>query len=250
MYFKASLLSLFGWREATIGNTSAFEGYKALNSRVSVRVPSHETSHHIPEMESLLAHLSVWRLWLQELHRKFPSSNNDILHIGGDLIWNVYYYIKQLNWTERSHIFQISPSVASSESTDSPFSCTCKVKQSRRVNPRKDYYPQAKLLETFRFEDEDHYVDEISLESVLRSLKKIDTPSFISLFSPEKLTRLFLLKEVKPSSDPKVIRLQTFDNLIISVTTAFLLKPVVESRRISRFPAKMALVHTHAARTT
>ena len=176
----------------------------------------------------------------------FPAT----MHIGGDLIWNVYYYIKQLNWTERSHIFQISPSAASSESTDSPFSCRCKVKQSRRVNPRKDYYPQAKLLETFRFEDQDHYVDEISLESVLRSLKKIDTPSFISLFSPEKLTRLFLLKEVKPSSDPKVIRLQTFDNLIISVTTAFLLKPVVESRRLSRFPAKMTLVHTHAARTT
>ena len=62
MYFKASLLLLFGWREATIGNTSAFEGYKALNSRVSVRVPSHVTSHHIPEMESLLAHLSVSRL--------------------------------------------------------------------------------------------------------------------------------------------------------------------------------------------
>ena len=144
----------------------------------------------------------------------FPAT----MHIGGDLIWNVYYYIKQLNWTERSHIFQISPSAASSESTDSPFSCRCKVKESRRVNPRKDYYPQAKLLETFRFEDEDHCVDEISLESALRSLKKIDTPSFISLFSPEKLTRLFLLKEVKPSSDPKVIRLQTFDNLIISVT--------------------------------
>ena len=144
----------------------------------------------------------------------FPAT----MHIGGDLIWNVYYYIKHLNWTERSHIFQISPSAASSESTDSPFSCRCKVKQSTRVNPRKDYYPQAKLLETFRFEDEDHYVEEISLESVLGSLKKIDTPSFISLFSPEKLTRLFSLKEVKPSSDPKVIRLQTFDNLIISVT--------------------------------
>ena len=172
------------------------------------------------------------------------------MHIGGDLIWNVYYYIKHLNWTERSHIFQISPSAASSESTDSPFSCRCKVKQSTRVNPRKDYYPQAKLLETFRFEDEDHYVEEISLESALSSLKKIDTTSFISLFSSEKLTRLFLLKEVKPSSDPKVIRLQTFDNLIISVTTAFLLKPVVESRRLSRFPAKMTLVHAHAARTT
>ena len=119
------------------------------------------------------------------------------------------------------------------------------------MNARKDYHAQAKLLETFRFENEDHYVDEISLESALRSLKKIDrTPSFISLFSPEKLTRLFLLNEVKPSFDPKVIRLQTFDNLIISVTTAFLLKPVVESRRLSRFPAKMTLVHAHAARTT
>ena len=94
------------------------------------------------------------------------------MHIGGDLIWNFYYYIKQLNWTEGSHIFQISPSAASSESTDSPFSGKCKVKQSKRVNPRKDYHPQAKLLETFRFKYEDHYEHEISLESFLLSLKK------------------------------------------------------------------------------
>ena len=37
--------------------------------------------------------------------------------------------------------------------------------------------------------------------------------SFYSFFSPEKLVRLFILKEVKPSPDNKLIRLLTFDNL-------------------------------------
>ena len=130
---------------------------------------SHVTSHDIPEMKSLLARFH-YTSCIKNSHLMIIFSA--IMHFGGDLIWNFYYYIKQLNWIERSHIFQISPSVASSESTDSPFSGNYKVKQSRRVNPRKYYHPQSKLLETFRFEDEGHYKGEISLESFLRSLKK------------------------------------------------------------------------------
>ena len=47
----------------------------------------------------------------------------------------------------------------------------------------------------------------------MRILKK-DTPErFILLFSPKKLVRLFILKQVKPSSDGKMIKLFTFDDL-------------------------------------
>ena len=35
-----------------------------------------------------------------------------------------------------------------------------------------------------------------------------------TLFSPKKLVRLFIVKEVKPSPDSKMIKLLTFDNLI------------------------------------
>ena len=45
--------------------------------------------------------------------------------------------------------------------------------------------------------------------------EKIDNlESAVFLFSPEKLTRLILLKEVKPSPDKKMIKLLTFDNLL------------------------------------
>ena len=39
-------------------------------------------------------------------------------------------------------------------------------------------------------------------------------------FSPEKLTRWFLLKEVKPSPDRKMIKLLTFDSLVSATTTS------------------------------
>ena len=43
--------------------------------------------------------------------------------------------------------------------------------------------------------------------------EKTKTPSsFILHFSPEKITRLLLLKEVKPPDDRKMIKLLTFDN--------------------------------------
>ena len=53
--------------------------------------------------------------------------------------------------------------------------------------------------------------------------QKIDTlESFIVhfFFSPEKLTRWFLLKEVKPSSDRKMTKLLTFDSLVSATTTS------------------------------
>ena len=50
------------------------------------------------------------------------------------------------------------------------------------------------ILESFRFEDENEY----------------DPESFNLLkFLPKKLVRLFILKEVKPSPDSKMIKLLT-----------------------------------------
>ena len=55
-----------------------------------------------------------------------------------------------------------------------------------------------------------------------------NTPeSFILLFSPKKLVRLFILKEVQSSSDSKMMKLLTFDNLhFVPATTTFSLKLV------------------------
>ena len=70
------------------------------------------------------------------------------------------------------------------------------------------------MLETFRFEDENHYEYEIWFKVFSRIVKKMDTPEiFIVLFSPEKLALLSLLKEVEPSPDCKMLKLLTFDNL-------------------------------------
>ena len=75
----------------------------------------------------------------------------------------------------------------------------------------------------------------------MRILKK-DTPErFILLFfHQKKLVRLFILKEVKPSPDGKMIKLLTFDNLFPPLPH---LKLLVELRRLSRFATKMTLVH-------
>ena len=52
--------------------------------------------------------------------------------------------------------------------------------------------------------------------------------------------RLFILKKVKPSSDRKMIKLLTFDDLFPPLR---LLKLLVELRGLSRFATKMTLVH-------
>ena len=57
---------------------------------------------------------------------------------------------------------------------------------------------------------------------------------FNFFFSPEKLTRLFLSNEVKPSPDRKT-EVQTFDNLF---PHDILAKHVEVRRRLPRFPAK------------
>lgn len=54
------------------------------------------------------------------------------------------------------------------------------------------------------------------------------------------LVGLFILKKVKPSSDRKMIKLLTFDDLFPPLR---LLKLLVELRRLSRFATKMTLVH-------
>ena len=69
--------------------------------------------------------------------------------------------------------------------------------------------------ENFTFEDENEYEYEIKLKVFAHVLKKRHTPleSFIFLFFTKKLVLLFILKEVKPSPDNKMIKLLTFDNL-------------------------------------
>ena len=59
--------------------------------------------------------------------------------------------------------------------------------------------------ETLRFEDEREF-------SFFAYSKKIDTPEIV-LFSSEKLARSFLLKEVKPFFDQKIIKFLTADTL-------------------------------------
>ena len=54
------------------------------------------------------------------------------------------------------------------------------------------------------------------------------------------LVELFILKKVKPSSDRKMIKHLTFDDLFPPLR---LLKLLVELRRLSRFATKMTLVH-------
>ena len=67
---------------------------------------------------------------------------------------------------------------------------------------------------TFRFEDENDYEYEISFKVFSRIVKNIH-PGILHcfFFSPDKLELLSLLKEVKTSSDCKMLKLLTFDNL-------------------------------------
>jgi len=62
-----------------------------------------------------------------------------------------------------------------------------------------------------------------------------------TFFLPEKLVLSSLLKEVKPSTNRTLIKLLTFDKLFRPLDI-FSLK-LVEGRRLSCFPAKMALAH-------
>ena len=74
------------------------------------------------------------------------------------------------------------------------------------------------LLESFRIEEDNEYEYEIKLKVFARVLEKDTTESFTLLFfSPKKLVRLFILKEVNPSPDSKIIQLLTFDNLFPSL---------------------------------
>ena len=52
------------------------------------------------------------------------------------------------------------------------------------------------------------------------------------------------MKAVKPSPDSKMIKLLTFDNLFPPLRHSHSKKLEAERRRLSRFPAKMTLVHS------
>ena len=71
----------------------------------------------------------------------------------------------------------------------------------------------------------------MKLKVFARVLKKTPRKASFYFFSPKRLVRLFVLEEVKPSPDSKVIKLLTFDNLcppLRDPTTTFSLKLVVE----------------------
>ena len=85
-----------------------------------------------------------------------------------------------------------------------------------------------------RFEDHYDYDGDIFAYSQKNRLTK-------------KSTRLFLLKEYKPSPNCKIIKLLTFYNKYPSLVL-FLLNLVVEWRLPSRFAAKVTLVHGRALR--
>ena len=70
-------------------------------------------------------------------------------------------------------------------------------------------------IETFRFQDKGRRLRVGDLTSNFSRILKIYTPRKASFyhFSLEKLARLPLVKEVTPSTDRKMIKLLTFDNL-------------------------------------
>ena len=107
-------------------------------------------------------------------------------------------------------------------------------------------------IETLRSGDETDCEDEI-WHKVFRVFSKNRYPGklhwslFFFFFSPEKLKRWFLLKESKPSPDRKMIQLlNIWFTCFRHYDIISSLKLVVEWRRLSRFPAKMTLVHARA----
>ena len=97
--------------------------------------------------------------------------------------------------------------------------------------------PRLSILDSFRFNDENEYEYEIKVKVLMRILKKDTLERFILLFSPKKLVGLFILKEVKPSTDGKMIKLLTFDDLFPPLRH---LKLLVELRRLSRFARELS----------
>ena len=91
--------------------------------------------------------------------------------------------------------------------------------------------------------DENDYKVAISLRAFWRLLKKRDTPeSFIVIFSPHKLAQLFLLKEVKPFPNSKMIKILKSDNLLPPPRHSHK-KPLQDD---DAFFAKMTLVHARS----
>ena len=70
-------------------------------------------------------------------------------------------------------------------------------------------------LESLRFKDVNEYEYEIELKVLARVLKKKRHPrkTSFNFFSAKTLVWLFIMKEVKPFPDSKMIKLLTVDNL-------------------------------------
>ena len=92
-------------------------------------------------------------------------------------------------------------------------------------------------LEIFRFDDENACETRFNFNFFVYS-QKIHTPeSFIVLFHQKSQHGFFLLKEVKPSPDRKMVKLPTFENLFLP------LRHSSETRR-KMTTASTFLIHT------
>ena len=145
--------------------------------------------------------------------------NRFIQHPNGTL------HIKKVLKSDRGRYYCIAANHA--EMKQSKFSLVVQGKENfffeldflklRKVPLLKVAIVRSDKLERFRFENGYNYETTCKLEVFARVLKKKKTPreSFIFLFffHPKKLVWLFILKEVKPAPDSKMIKLLSFDNL-------------------------------------
>lgn len=83
MYFRASLLLLFAWREATTEKRLRSQATKPFGLASPFSCRSHVTSHDIPKMKSLLARFH-YTSCIENSHLMIIFSA--IMHFGGDLI--------------------------------------------------------------------------------------------------------------------------------------------------------------------
>ena len=113
-----------------------------------------------------------------------------------------------------------------------------------------DSSPRSYLIETFRFEDEesdeDDYEYEIWLKVFFAYSLNIDSPgSFILPYLTRKVSSVIFSEGGYALSRSQNDKTSTIWYLV-SATSTFSIRLVVEWRRLPRFPAKMTLVHARA----
>ena len=83
------------------------------------------------------------------------------------------------------------------------------------INERICEVAVAPKIESLRFQDENDCKYEIQVKFACVLKKKPESFIFLFFFSSKNLVRLFIVKEVKPSPDSKMIKLLTFENLFL-----------------------------------